>query len=156
MPANNERQRMENLLVKPNKELTAVGGAMSFLVSLLVVGVLAILFFAVRTAFDALPIWVIVVSLTLLTVGGFISHRLKSWKWLMPAVFGWMMSSFAYFLGVSSTANNDPAAMWDLSGLGVMLLSGSMLVGSAASALMPLALRSIQNDKLQNEKLFNS
>jgi hypothetical protein len=156
VPANNERQRMKNLLVKPNKELTAVGGAMSFLVSLLAVAVLAIPFFAVRAAFDALPIWVIVISLTLLTVGGFISHRLESWKWLIPAVFGWIMSSFVYFLGASSTANNDPSAMWDLSGLGVMLLSGSMLVGSAASVLMPLALRSIQNEKLQNEKLFNS
>jgi len=161
VPAKNERQRVKNLFVKPNKELTLVGGAMLFLVPLLVIGVLSIMFFSVRAAFDALPIWVIAVSLTLLTVGVFISRRLKNWKWLMPAVIGWIIASFAYFLGVSSDANNDPMAMWDFSGLGVMLLSVSMLVGSAASILMPLALRLDQNknlriEKLRSEKRFDS
>lgn len=139
---------MTKLFVKSNKELTLIGGGTSFVISLLVAGVLAILFSAVRAAFDAVPIWVIAVSFTLLTVGVFISHRLNNWRWVMLAVLCWMLSSFAYLLGVSSSTNYDTAAVWDFSGLRVMLLSGSMLLGSAASVLMPLVLRSIQNEKL--------
>jgi len=137
---------MKNIFVKPNRELTVIGGTVTPFVSLFVAAVLAILFAAVHAAFDAVPTWVIAVSFVLLAAGVIVSRRLNNWKWLTPAALSWIVSSFCYFLGRSSAPQLDPAAMWNFSELGVMLLSMSMLMGSAASVIMPIALRSIANE----------
>lgn len=137
---------MKNVFVKPNRELTLIGGTATPFVSLFVAAVLAILFAAVHAAFNAVPTWVIAVSFVLLAVGVVVSRRLNNWKWLMPAALSWILSSFCYFLGQSSAPQLGPAAVWNFSELGVMLLSMSMLMGGAASVLIPVALRSIANE----------